>query len=379
MVSTLFSLKNLSFSYDGKKKAIEDINLDIYPNKKTVFVGSNGSGKSTIFLLLVGLLKPDQGKIFYKGEELKYDNTFLKSLRSEVSLVFQNPEHQIFCTTVEEDVAFGPLNLSLPREEVEKRVENALKITGLEDLRDAPISNLSFGQKKRVAIAGALAMEPKAIVLDEPTAGLDIEMVHELLELFEELVRDKISVILSTHDIETLWEWADDLVVLNKGKVLYTGDVQSFYLNQDKIMHQVGISPPLSFQLNFYLHERKKTKLLPFPRSYVELIEKLIPAGHKKTGQLTIVLVDKKTPQEISNLKVEHNKTGVVGSYARKLAKENLISVHHKFHAIENALLEIRNGNDFVLFSHSSLLDFINDRISSFEKFSKIKAKIKII
>ena len=163
----------MTYAYPNGTVALREISLSIPAGKKTVVLGSNGSGKSTLFLHFNGVLKPKQGEVYYSGRKVDYGKRSLVELREQVAVVLQNPDDQIFSTTVEEDVAFGPLNLNLSKEEVERRVDEALFLVDLEDVRGRPTQQLSFGQRKRIALAGALAMKPKVLMMDEPTAGLD--------------------------------------------------------------------------------------------------------------------------------------------------------------------------------------------------------------
>ncbi|MDD1770761.1 MAG: energy-coupling factor ABC transporter ATP-binding protein, partial [Methanomassiliicoccales archaeon] len=201
MNEAILETKGLNFAYANGTVALKDVSVTVPRGKKTVLLGSNGSGKSTLFLHFNGVLKPRSGEVLYGGKRLSYDAKSLARLREDVAVVLQNPDDQIFSTTVEEDVAFGPLNLGLERKEVERRVEEALFLVDLEAVRERPTQQLSFGQRKRVALAGALAMKPKVLMMDEPTAGLDSRMVHEVLELADELNQTGMTVLMSTHDV----------------------------------------------------------------------------------------------------------------------------------------------------------------------------------
>ena len=167
----MLEVNNLKYSYNDDYQALKGVNLKIERGEMVAILGKNGAGKSTLFLHLNGIYEPDEGKVFIDGEELKYDKKSLLKFRQKVGIVFQNPDDQIFAPTVEEDVAFGPLNLGLSMEEVQNRVEEALIRVGMNGYEKSAPHHLSGGQKKRVAIAGILAMKPEIMVLDEPTAG----------------------------------------------------------------------------------------------------------------------------------------------------------------------------------------------------------------
>ena len=179
--------------------------------------------------------------MLYDGKELDYSSKGLSKLRSKIAVVLQNPDDQIFSTTVEEDVAFGPMNLGLPREEVEKRVDEALFLVNMTEYRSRPSQQLSFGQRKRVAFAGALAMKPEVLIMDEPTAGLDPQMTHELMELTDELVHLGTTVIISTHDVAMAYSWAEELHVLQNGRLVFSGNSEEFFIDPVKV-HLAGLS-----------------------------------------------------------------------------------------------------------------------------------------
>ena len=179
---------DLRYRYAGNDRdSLSEVSVRIRKGVKTVILGANGAGKSTLFYHFNGVFEPAGGRILFDGEPFSYRRRALRTLRSRVSVVLQNPDDQIFGQTVEEDVAYGPSNLGLPASEVSARVDRALRLVGLDDLRDRNTMKLSYGQRKRLALAGALAMDPEVLVMDEPTAGLDPQMALELMELAEQL------------------------------------------------------------------------------------------------------------------------------------------------------------------------------------------------
>ncbi len=376
----MLETKSLSFSYDGGAKALDSVSLSIPAGKKCVFLGPNGSGKSTLFLHFNGVHKPDFGQVFFDGKQVRYDSASLALLRSKISLVFQNPDDQIFSATVEEDVAFGPLNAGLAREEAQRRVDDALSLVGLENLRERPTQQLSFGQRKRVSIAGAIAMKPKVLLMDEPTAGLDPEMVHELLELSEELNHNGVTVAISTHDIETAYEWADDVMVLSGGKLVFSGHPDDFFSKGN--IHDFGLSPPMAFLVNQQMHWRTGKPELPRPRSFSELAAKAFPQQNKKSGTLNLACISKSAESFSALPKAKHAETkphmltGIYGSRARRLASEGKIDAHYRFHAIEHGLLQASLGNDFTLFVDSELCPIIERKAKLLEERSGLKVQI---
>lgn len=223
-----------------EKRALHDINIKIEDGEFIGLIGHTGSGKSTLIQHLNGLLKPTSGGIFYNGEDISDRDFSLKKLRSKVGLVFQYPEHQLFENTVVEDVRFGPKNIGIEPLEADLRVFEALRQVGIgEDLLDVSPLELSGGQKRRVAIAGVLAMNPEVLILDEPTAGLDPEGRDEILDLVNRLHRErKITVIIVSHSMEDMAKYVERLIVMNQGTVAYDGtpaEVFSHYRELEKI------------------------------------------------------------------------------------------------------------------------------------------------
>lgn len=222
-------IKNLCCDYDGEP-ALKNVTISIPAGKTTFILGGNGAGKSTLLLTLNGIIKPSAGEIFINGNRLKYDKKSLKQVRSEVGMVFQNPDDQLFCPSVEEDVSFGAINLGLCPEEVEARIYDAMNITGVYGLRKRSIHTLSCGQKKRVSIAGVLVMEPKLLILDEPTAGLDPQGTSEIMNAVKRIQKAKgITVIISTHDMDMAPVFADYVYILDDGEVAAGGLAEEIF------------------------------------------------------------------------------------------------------------------------------------------------------
>ena len=240
-------------------KALDDINLDI-PNGQFIgIIGHTGSGKSTLVQHLNGLLKASEGTIYFNDEDVYVKGYDMKKLRSKVGLVFQYPEHQLFEIDVFTDVCFGPKNLGLEQAEIEKRAKEALKMVGLskEYYKQSPFE-LSGGQKRRVAIAGVLAMQPEILILDEPTAGLDPKGREEILNQIKKLQKETgITVILVSHSMEDVAEYVDRIIVMNDGKVMYD-DVPREVFKYYKELEEVGLAAP---QVTYIMHALKNKGL----------------------------------------------------------------------------------------------------------------------
>ena len=254
-------LRNVSYTYgkgsSEEKLALRDINLEIRQNEFVAVVGHTGSGKSTLIQLLNGLEKAESGEIFFHGKNI-YDKDFsMKMLRSKVGLVFQYPEHQLFESTVVKDVAFGPSNMGWEQLKVELSTFGALKDVGIgEELFDVSPLALSGGQKRRVAIAVVLAMEPEILVLDEPMAGLDPAGRKEIFELLKKLYRErKITVLLVSHSMEDVAEYAGRVIVMNQGQIVLDGEPRKVF-RYEKELRKIGLGVPQATSLMHFLAEQ---------------------------------------------------------------------------------------------------------------------------
>ncbi|MDQ1294933.1 MAG: cobalt/nickel transport system ATP-binding protein [Actinomycetota bacterium] len=213
------SLNKIAFSYPAGPPVLRDADLTVPVGRRTALLGANGSGKSTLLRCLSGALRPTAGSVRVRGELLRHTPAGLRRHRRMAQLVLQDPDDQLFSASVAQDVSFGPLNLRLGPEEVRARVDGALELMSVSHLRDRPTHLLSFGERKRIAICGAVAMRPEILALDEPTAGLDPVAVEETLAALERLHRAGTTVILATHDVDLALRWADDVAVMQAGGV----------------------------------------------------------------------------------------------------------------------------------------------------------------
>lgn len=211
--------RGLGFAYERGRPVLDGADIAVYAGRRIAVLGPNGGGKTTLFRLLVGLVEPSSGEVLLDGVALQRTRRGLARLRGQVQLVLQDPDDQLFAADVTQDVSFGPLNLGLGPEQVRERVSAALAALEITDLAARPTHLLSFGQRKRVAIAGAVAMRPRLLVLDEPTAGLDPAGVEALLETVAVLHGAGTTIVLSTHDVDLAYRWADEVAVVAGGRV----------------------------------------------------------------------------------------------------------------------------------------------------------------
>ncbi|MCR4429584.1 MAG: ATP-binding cassette domain-containing protein [Tepidanaerobacteraceae bacterium] len=274
MSDCILEMRDVFFEYSGGIRALDGISMAIEKGKKIAVLGPNGSGKSTLFLHFNGILKPKSGKVFYRGREIRYFRSFLMDLRKNVGVVFQDPDTQLFAGSVFQEVSFGPMNLGLPAAEVEKRVKEALKATGIEELMHRPTHFLSFGQKKRVSISDVLAMNPEVLILDEPAAYLDPGHEQKLLEILDELCRKGKQVILSTHDVELAYAWADYVYIMKAGKIAAEGIPAEIFQN-DKLLADTDLRKPLLLEICDIL-KQKGFFFNKMPRSIPEFKDELL-------------------------------------------------------------------------------------------------------
>jgi cobalt/nickel transport system ATP-binding protein len=245
---------HLSYSYRDGVRALDDVNFVAPRNVRIAVIGPNGAGKSTLFRHLNGIVLAQEGQVLVRGEPVTKKN--LKEVRKFVGVVFQNPDDQIFAPTVEQDVAFGPTNLGLDEATVMHRVDEALGLLGIEHLRERPPHHLSGGEKKRVAIAGVLAMEPSVLVMDEPTAGLDPRGRDDLIGFVNRLSEDYgMTVIISTHELDMVTEFADIVYVMDRGAIQAQGTVAEIF-EQEEMLRRIRLDVPALPKLCRSLRQR---------------------------------------------------------------------------------------------------------------------------
>ena len=250
---------DLNYVYGGgtafEQHALFDVNLEIEDGEFVGLIGHTGSGKSTLIQHLNGLIRASAGELYYNGENIYSQGYDMKQLRSKVGLVFQYPEHQLFEVDVLTDVCFGPKNQGLSREEAEARAEKALEQVGLDPsyYKQSPFE-LSGGQKRRVAIAGVLAMDPEVLILDEPTAGLDPRGRDEILDQIDRLHRDRhMTIILVSHSMEDVARYADRLIVMNHGQKVFDGAPKEVFRHYREL-ETMGLAAP---QITYLVHDLK--------------------------------------------------------------------------------------------------------------------------
>ncbi|WP_067179504.1 energy-coupling factor ABC transporter ATP-binding protein [Microtetraspora niveoalba] len=240
-MTAVLAADRLSYSYPGAPPVFSELSLEVTQGTSLAVLGPNGGGKTTLLRLLCGGLRPMAGTVLLRGRPLSYGRVALAEFRTQVQFVHQDPDDQLFAATVRQDVSFGPLNLGLPPEAAAARVTSALEDMEILPLADQPTHLLSFGQRKRVAIAGALALRPVVLILDEPTAGLDPAGTEALLTTLERLRAGGTTIIVSTHDVDFAHRWADDAAIIARG-TLHAGPADTL-LTDSALLRGASLRP----------------------------------------------------------------------------------------------------------------------------------------
>lgn len=254
MTNIQLSTENLSFTYPDGTQALKNINIEIEKGEKVAIIGPNGAGKSTLFSHFNGLTEPTSGCVKIEGKPISFEKDELLKVRQKVGIVFQDPNDQLFAPTVKEDIAFGPMNLGLSYDEVEKRVEDALEMVGMENYEDKTPHHLSGGQQKRIAIAGIIAMKPELMILDEPTAGLDPDGVEKVLNIMNQLNEEGMTLIISSHDIDMISKYADKIFVLYNGEIIESGNKNKIFSDME-LLKKAHLRTPITTEILYNLKE----------------------------------------------------------------------------------------------------------------------------
>lgn len=285
----ILKAEDLYFSYDDDNShSLNGLSLEIKRGQKIAVMGANGSGKSTFFLCCTGIHKPQKGKLYLNGKEVKYNKKGLLDLRSKVGIVFQDPDNQLFSASVYQEISFGILNLGVSEEQAKKEVEEVIDYLEITPFRSKPTHALSGGQKKQVSIADILVMHPEIIILDEPAAALDPRHTTMVNHIVEQMTASGITVLMATHDVNYAYEWADEVILFHEGKVLMNGSPEQVLGNR-AALRQTNLEPPAVLELFESLCKKGILKSsLPFPKNlkalegYIEEVNLNTYYGGKK-------------------------------------------------------------------------------------------------
>ena len=271
MEETIIKAENITFTYEDGTEALKGIDMEIKKGRKIAFLGANGSGKSTFFLCLNGIHQPNGGTMYYKAEPYRYKKDFLLNLRSKVGIVFQDPDRQLFSASVRQEISFGAMNLGLAVEEVKARVDRSIEELEITAFQEKPTHFLSGGQKKQVAIADILVMDPEVIVLDEPAAALDPKHTAMVNHHINQLAKKGITVLISTHDVDHAYAWADEVILFHEGKIIKRGTPKTVF-RDEKTLIATNLQKPSALRLFDDLCAKGLLDpSLPSPRNLEEL------------------------------------------------------------------------------------------------------------
>lgn len=261
----MFAVEDLCVSYENQMEILHQLSLRFDTHQAVGILGANGSGKSTLFAAIVGLLKPTRGRVIYQDQPLDYQKKALYSYRQEVGIVFQEPDHQIFYSIVEEDVSFALKNLGFDQREIDRRLDEVFDLLALQPLRKKPIQYLSYGQKKKIAIASVLVLQTKWLLLDEPTAGLDPTGRKQMIDIIFRLLEQGTKVIISSHDMDLMYEICDYLYILKEGSLVAEGAKEEVFLDEEMLAH-AGLEQPWLVKI----HQQLETPLFKNEAEFME-------------------------------------------------------------------------------------------------------------
>ena len=269
--------EHISYTYEGNEKpALADMNLKIRRGSRVAFMGGNGSGKSTFFLCLNGIRKPDEGRVLIDGEPVSYTRKGLLDVRRRVGIVFQEPDDQLFSASVYQEISFGILNLGVGEEKARKEVERVIRELGILPFQDRPAHALSGGQKKLVAIADILVMDPEVMILDEPASSLDPKHTKIVRGIMKGLTERGITVLMATHDMDYAFGWADEIVLMHEGSVLKSGAPLEVCSDRETL-EKANLEVPAVLRLYEKMREKGMVSLEGgVPRTMEELERRLV-------------------------------------------------------------------------------------------------------
>ncbi len=368
----ILEARDVRYRYPGSLEAIRGISFHMRRGEKIALVGPNGAGKSTLLQMFNGMIRPDSGMILFDNEPIRYDTQSLRQLRKRVGYVLQNADRQIIAPTVYQDVAFGPANLGFDEQAIRQAVALALRHVGLEGFERRPPHHLSGGEKKRVAIAGVLAMYPDVLVFDEPTSGLDPSGSEDLMELLDELNHEGKTIVISTHDVELAYPWAERAILLTDGQIIRE-DVPDVAFGNTKYVRMAHLSVPTLLELSAELGKRGFTIPERKPRSVLDMVHiienhLIKPYAHPAPGTITVYNVDE---GETSSLPAWVKArpvlaVGAMGTRAKQCAAQEQIALEFTYGVIDKCILRALRGQDSLILTTSSMADRVAVRVEAY-------------
>ena len=371
-MTNLLEFDNIHYAYPNCRESLSGVTFSIKKGARVALVGPNGAGKTTLMLMANGVLEPSKGRVLLDGEPLRYDSRSLREVRKKVGMVFQNSDTQLFAPTVYQDVAFGPLNLGMEPGEIEKVVSRALLEVGLAGFEKRPPHQLSGGEKKRAAIAGTLAMDPEVLVFDEPTSSLDPAGAADLMELLDELHAKGATIIISTHDVELAYLWADQIILMNKGTVLHSGTPEEVFTDP-ALVTSSNLRMPAVLEVYTELLSRKMVEKTQSPKSVLQLVSSLEqnfskPRAERALGTIAVCNVDATGADEIKAWVADNpgHKRGAMGTRAKSVAEQKSIALDFTYGVIDKSILRALVGECSVLLTPASMVPHVFRRVKTY-------------
>lgn len=378
----VLEFKDVIYAYPNSPSSLNGVNFSIRKGKKIALVGPNGAGKTTLLLMCNGILRPDAGTVIFNGEPIRYDSASLREVRKKIGLVFQNSDSQLFAPTVYQDVAFGPVNLGMDKNEVKGLVTRGLNAVGLAGYEKRPPHQLSGGEKKRAAIAGILVMEPEVLIFDEPTSSLDPTGAADLMELLDELNAQGKTIIISTHDVELAYNWADDIILMNHGVVVHQGLPEAVFTDP-QLISTTNLRTPAIIEIYTELVARRMLDSTGSPKSVLHLVnalEKRFNHCDNKTsyGSIAVCNVDVVPAGDIHAWLVRFpaHRRGAMGSRAKVLAEREKIALDFTYGVIDKCILRALIGESSLVLTSEGMVKRVERRVLAFDEESGIRIPV---
>jgi cobalt/nickel transport system ATP-binding protein len=382
MSSVILEARDIRYRYPRGLEAIRGISFHIRKNEKIALVGPNGAGKSTLLTMFNGMTRPDSGLLLFDNQPIRYNSGSLRMLRKRVGFVLQNPDRQIIAPTVYQDVAFGPTNLGLTETEVKAAVTMALGHVGLDGFERRTPHQLSGGEKKRAAIAGVLAMDPDVLVFDEPTSGLDPAGSEDIMELLDELNHDGKTVIISTHDVELAYPWANRAILMAEGKIIRE-DIPELAFGNPEFVRMAHLSLPMLLELHYELQKRGLPLLGKKPRTVLDMMNNIETmfresCTNPRPGQITLFNIDRDNRKTLLDWLMAHTSisTGAMGTRAKQQAENDSMRLDFTYGVIDKCILKALRGEDSLILTTESMVERIHQRVDSYRKESGTRISV---
>jgi cobalt/nickel transport system ATP-binding protein len=381
-MTRILETRDVGYTYGDGTVALKDVSIALEEGRKIALVGPNGAGKSTLMLMFNGILRPTAGVVLFRGEPLQYDSASLREIRRKVGMVFQNSDDQLFAPSVYQDVAFGPVNLGFPVEKTKNYVGYALQYVGLSGYERRPPHHLSGGEKKRVAIAGILVMEPDVMILDEPTSNLDPASSEEIMDMLDELNCGGKTMIISTHDVELAYRWADEVILMERGRVLRRGNGPEVF-GDVELIKRARLKLPTVVDLYKELVGRGLLNGSKLPRSVLELTDMIKPerwpASPQALGKIYICNVDEVDAGSIRSFLEETGVdfVGAMGTGAKMMAQRMDLELDFTYGVIDKSILKALIGKSALIMTSGGMVEHSLRRIEEYCK--EARAEIEVV